>query len=75
MKVSECAFITLHRLMHYAIFSSRTLRMSEGDLLLDFSKNLINDEIFKALLELVSRHRYRLVFACHFRANSLYKNV
>lgn len=34
-------------------FNSLTLKTDEGDILLDYSKNLINEEVMKMLVELV----------------------
>ena len=45
--------LSVSTLLLLLLLCSQLLKTSDGDLLVDYSKNIINDEVMKMLLELV----------------------
>lgn len=48
------SFVLLHNLRVTGSFDSLTLKSEQGDILVDFSKNLITEDVMKLLIDLVS---------------------
>jgi len=47
------------------LICSQVLNTADGDLLVDYSKNIINDEVMKMLIELVrSAYSHRCYYQC-----------
>lgn len=45
-------------------FDSLTLNTDHGDILLDYSKNLVTEEVMKMLVELVTKENFVLLIQC-----------